>query len=86
VAQMTIDPATISQLLGAKERVQLLDRDGKILGYYEPPMSVFWLDDVSEEELDRRESEPGGLTTAEAITYLKSQRQSCTKSSGSAGR
>jgi hypothetical protein len=74
MATMVIDPKAIAQLLGMTERVQLLDRDGKTLGYYEPPISVWYPDDVTEEELDRREQEPGGMTTAEAIAYLKKSR------------
>ena len=71
MATVVIDPASIAQLLGMTERVQLLDKTGKTLGFYEPP--VHYLDDISDEELDRREAETGGMTTADAIQFLKSR-------------
>jgi len=75
MATMVIDPKSISQLLAMKERVQLLDQSGKTLGYFEPPFTVWYPVDVSEAELDRREKEPGGLSTTEAIAYLKKARR-----------
>ena len=75
MATMVIDPKAIAKLLQMKERVQLVDKSGKTLGYYDPPISVLFPDDITDEELDRREKEPGGMTTPEAIAFLKEQRR-----------
>jgi hypothetical protein len=74
MATMVIDPKAIAQLLGMKERVKLLDQSGHTLGYFDPPMSVRVPDHITKAEIDRREKESGGLTTAEAITFLRRQK------------
>jgi hypothetical protein len=67
---IAIEPKSNPEMIEKKERVDVLDGDGKTVRQME--LTVLYFDDLTEEELDRREKEPGGMTTAEAIRYLRS--------------
>lgn len=55
------DPRMAARLDQADGSVQLCTRDGKLLGYFSPvkPKTIQLEPPVSNEELRRRESEPG---------------------------
>jgi hypothetical protein len=73
-----VDDALAQKLKGTEGRVALCDSQGHIVGYYEPvgpqPMSpelLQWAkEQISDEELDRRAREPGGITTEELLKRL----------------
>lgn len=53
--------------------VQLVDAAGNVLGVFTPDPAVVaaWEAEVPEEELQRREAEPGGRTLAEIMADLE---------------
>jgi hypothetical protein len=71
-----VDPTILTQLGGLDHEVELCDQGGRTLGFFHP---IAELDEddygeppMSEEELRARQSEVGGMTTAEVLAYLKS--------------
>lgn len=73
--RMTLEPGISNQLSAARDVVELCDPTGKILGSFVPAMDLSeWepvTDDVTEEELDRREkSTERRYTTKEVLDHL----------------
>jgi hypothetical protein len=73
---MVLDRASLSNLPGVKERVELCDESGHVVGYVSPKVDRSLYEGVeapfSEEELQRAEREPETSTTAEILAYSKS--------------
>ncbi len=73
-----VEDELAQKLKDAEGRVALCDSQGRLVGYYEPvgpqPMSpelLQWAkEQISDEELDRRASEPSGITTDELLKRL----------------
>jgi len=70
---ITFDEATLAKLKPLRGRVEVRDETGRIIGFYHPanpaaptaPKSPY-----SEEELRRRQAEPGGATLSEVLKRL----------------
>ena len=75
MTQLTIDQSTSEKLRAANEVVQIVDEKGCLLGTFKPahlpPYDPSLIPPISEEELRRREQEPGGFTTEEVLEKLK---------------
>ena len=75
MVKLTIDQDTRTKLRDLKERLQLCDETGKVLGYFQPvvdPTLYEGVDsEISEEELDRRSKEGGGRPLAEILDDLE---------------
>jgi hypothetical protein len=69
--KITLDDALRSKLNGLNEYLEICDADGRTLGHYLPAeayreLLVAWSKaHISDEELERRDREPGGRTLAE---------------------
>jgi hypothetical protein len=73
--EIVVDPETIASLLALTERVELVDADGKSLGYYDPPDKEFSTREVARMELDRIEGKAKGMSTDEAMVWLLKRRR-----------
>ena len=76
MTEITIDATTRDRLREAREPVRLIDEHGEILGTFKPVDVPPYDPDLippplSDEEVARRISEPGGLTTAEVLKKLQ---------------
>jgi hypothetical protein len=75
--KVTVDQDLRSKLNGLHEQIELCDEAGQTIGYFLPDGVYKYL--VYEilklkyplEELERREKEPGGRTTAEVLATLR---------------
>ena len=76
--RILLDDAVTKELAEAGERVTLCDSQGHVLGYFQPagpqrvtPEMLQWAkDQISDEELDRRSQQPGGISTDELLDRL----------------
>jgi hypothetical protein len=79
MTQITLDAATAAKLHEASGSVELCDPSGKILGQFTPAFDPLeWepiSDDVSEEELDRREQSTEWYTTEQVLVHLNGLEQ-----------
>jgi len=76
MARVTIDAATAAQLSGLSGAVELCDANGKTVGLFQPRVVRSTSENtpsISEEELDRYASEPGGRSLSEIIDDLESR-------------
>ncbi|MCH7727695.1 MAG: hypothetical protein IH991_14615 [Planctomycetes bacterium] len=75
MVRLTIDRNTRTKLHDLKERLQLCDETGRVLGYFQPvvdPSLYEGVDSlVSQEELNRRSKEGGGRPIAEILADLE---------------
>jgi len=73
--KIILDPAALAALGKLDHFAELCDPSGRTVGYFTPSASGNLYDDAEipydEEELQRREQEPGGYTTAEVLDYLE---------------
>jgi hypothetical protein len=59
VVKLPLDETTLSKLREVKQRVEVTDLEGRIVGYFEPSIYAgYVLPEPSEEELDEAESDP----------------------------
>lgn len=71
MSKVTLDDALRSKLNGLNEHLEICDADGRTLGHYLPAEVYRELlvsgskAHISDEELERRDREPGGRTLAE---------------------
>ena len=76
MTRIVLDEDLKTKLRGLKERLEIIDEDGRVLGFVTPAVDRSLYEGVvppfSKEELDRREREGGRTyTTAEVLEYLK---------------
>jgi hypothetical protein len=75
MTQITLDAAAADKLNAIEGIVELCDPSGKVLGRFTPAFNPSeWVpisDDVSEEELDRREQSTEWYTTEQVVAHLK---------------
>ena len=64
-----LDAATLGKLPRMNQAIELFDESGQLLGHFLPRVAGSE-DEISSEELRRREAEPGGYTTREVLEYL----------------
>ena len=74
--RVMVDDGFRSRLDEFRTPTEFCDRDGKVLGYYTPAeypreLSAWISSQISDEELERRAREPGGLTTEEVLCKLR---------------
>ncbi len=73
-----VDHELAKKLKEADGRVALCDAEGRIVGFYQPlgpqsmsPELLKWAkEQISDEELERRAQEPGGISTQELLKRL----------------
>jgi hypothetical protein len=77
MVKLTIDPDIRSKLHDLKERLQLCDETGKVLGYFQPVVDPSMYEGVesptSKEELRRRSREEGGRPLADILADLETR-------------
>jgi hypothetical protein len=73
MTKLPLNEATLAQLRGVKQRVEICDEEGRIVGYFEPSIYAGQVipPEPTSEELARREAGPM-YTTAEVVAHLKS--------------
>jgi hypothetical protein len=77
MTKVICDEAMRAKLDHGDEQVEVCDESGRTLGYFLPASTYEraayeWANaEITDEELDRAEHEPGGYTTAEVLEYLK---------------
>ena len=75
MVKLTIDQGTRKKLSDLKERLQLCDETGKVLGYFQPVVDPLLYEGVdsptSKEELLRRRQEGGGRPLADILADLE---------------
>jgi len=71
MTKLPLDEASLAKLRGVKQRVEICDGEGRIVGYFEPSIYAgHVIPEFDEAELARRSKETGGYTTAEVLDYL----------------
>lgn len=76
--RVRVDDSLRSKLEELHSQTELCDRNGTLLGQYFPAVERpgdlrRWIaSQISDEELERRVREPGGLTTEEVLEKLRS--------------
>ncbi|HEV3448958.1 MAG TPA: hypothetical protein VG099_30255 [Gemmataceae bacterium] len=79
MSRITIDEVLRSKLNGLNAEIELCDEAGKTVGHFLPEetykqLVYAWLNaQISDEELDRRDQEPGGSTLQEIWKRLGRQ-------------
>ena len=75
MVRLTIDTDTQTKLRDLKERLQLCDETGRVLGYFQPVVDSSLYERVesptSTEELLRRSQEEGGRPLADILADLE---------------
>lgn len=75
MVKLTVDQDTRTKLYDLRERLQLCDESGRVLGYFQPvvdPSDYEGVDSqVSQEELNLRSREGGGRPLAEILADLE---------------
>ncbi len=75
---ITLDPAATSLLAALSGNVEIRDAEGKVIGYFRPRLDPAMFPQleppISEEELNRREKEPGRRYTTEEVIDLARRR------------
>lgn len=76
MTRIVLDEELKSRLLGLKQRLEIIDEDGRVLGFVTPAVDRSLYEGIeppfSKEELDRIEKSGGRrYTTAEVLEYLK---------------
>lgn len=70
--KVAMDETSLTKLRGVKQRVEVCDLEGRIVGYFEPStFAGYVVPEFDEAELDRRSKEPGGFTTAQVLEHLR---------------
>jgi hypothetical protein len=78
MSNITVDEPLCSLLTGLEHPVELRDESGQPLGHFLPAslyrdlLYALAKAEVSDEELQERKHEPGGVSTAEALAHLES--------------
>lgn len=71
MSRVTPDEKTLSLLVGIRERAEICDSQGTVIGYFQPVSesmpSSRYEPNVTKEELDRYAQEPGARTLSEII-------------------
>jgi hypothetical protein len=74
MTRIIVDADMRVKLFGLMQPLELCDQSGQVLGRYIPAINPYRMESaqpqISEEELQRRESEPE-FTTAEVLAYLE---------------
>ena len=79
VSKISIDPDLQAKLTNLAAEVELCDSAGRTLGYFVPTerylkLMAAWLNaQITDEELERRDKEPGGRTLAEIWQRLRQE-------------
>jgi hypothetical protein len=71
MTRLTLDADTLSKLRHLTEPMEVYDESGRHLGYITPSPYRTVEVPFTEEELDRREQEPGGRALAEILADLE---------------
>jgi hypothetical protein len=75
MTRIILDADMRMKLLGVMQPLELCDESGQVLGRVIPTIDRTKIKgaepEISEEELQRRENEPGEYTTAEVLAYLE---------------
>lgn len=73
VVKLPLDEATLAKLREVKQRVEVCDLEGRIVGYFEPSIFAGYVipPDPTEEELAASEAEES-YSFEEVMDYLKS--------------
>jgi hypothetical protein len=76
MTQLTVDDATRSQFAAARDRAEIRDRGGRLLGYFLPAVDNYDGPEcpLSEAELDEIEREGGGRTLSEILADLRARQ------------
>lgn len=74
--KIILDPSALTTLGKLDHFAKLCDPSGRTIGYFTPAASHIIYEEgeippTTEEELRRREQEPGAYTTAEVLSYLE---------------
>ncbi len=74
MSTIVLDPQSAEALRHCTQSAVLRDRDGNIVGYFEPPPKLYQpgeIPDFDDAELDRREQRWEGILSAEARRRLE---------------
>lgn len=75
MSRIQLDADTLRKLHNLQQPLELCDEAGHVMGRvypsFHPSKYKGWEPKISEEELDRREQEKGGFTTAEVLARLE---------------
>lgn len=74
MSTIVLDPQSADALRQCTKSAVLRDREGNIVGYFEPPPKLYQLGEIpefDEAELDRREDRWEGILAAEARRKLE---------------
>jgi ATP-dependent RNA circularization protein (DNA/RNA ligase family) len=75
MSELTVDLATSTKLRQVRERVEIRDQAGELIGYFMPRVDRLLYESVeipiSEEELRRRAQKGGGRTLVEILADLE---------------
>ena len=72
MVKLPLDGAALEKLRDIKQRVEICDPEGRIVGYFEPSIYAgHVIPEPTEEELEESEKGPF-YTTAEVLAYLQS--------------
>ena len=74
--KIPLDERTLAVLRDVKQRAEICDEEGRIVGYFEPSkFAGMFIPEFDEAELNRRAKDPGGMTTAQLVEHLRSLEQ-----------
>ncbi len=74
--KVIVDPSLLSRLDNLDSRMELCTESGETLGYFVPASEQHRLlyawarEEFTDEEIERAQAEPGGLTIAEVLAEL----------------
>lgn len=77
MSRVTPDEKTLALLAGIRERAEICDAQGAVIGYYQPAKestsSSRYEPNVTKEELDRYAQEPGARTLGEIMADFRNR-------------
>lgn len=75
MTKLPLDEAALAKLRAVKERTEVCDEQGRIVGYFEPSIYAgIVIPEFDDAEIDRRMDEyraQGGYTTAQVLDHLR---------------
>ncbi len=76
MTQLTVDDLTCSQFAAARDRAEIRDRTGRLLGYFLPAADEYDGPEcpLTEAELDQIERDGGGRTLSEILADLRARQ------------
>ena len=73
--RVTPDEKTLTELASIRDRAEICDSQGAVIGYFQPVRKLssadFYVPNVTKEELERYEQEPGARTLDEIFRDLR---------------